>query len=154
MRKILNAVMIMSVVLVLNGCDSWDDFVDSISGSGDDKKTTSSVTTTGTPATVTKTSSTPAPPTVTKTSNRFDHYNPQAWDGNGVAVVMCGNDARMESCSLDGKAMSLHGSQDKGRDAWTIRGRSGYGGTITCKRGSNAYSFRVGSRGITWGGCR
>jgi len=154
MRRFLNALLILSVAFLISSCDTWDDLVDSISGSGDDKKAISSDATTSTTAAVTKTSSTPSSTSSAKTSTRFDHYNSQAWDGHGVAIVMCGGDRRMDSCSLDGNAMSLHGSQDKGRYAWTIRGRSGYGGTITCTRGGNSYKFRVGGRGVTWGSCR
>ncbi len=158
MKKFFSTLMVLSVVFLINGCDSWDDLVESISGSGDDEEVISSVVTTSTSTTDTNTTST-APTTSTasttaENSNRFDHYNPQAWHGAGVAIVLCRGDARMDSCSIDGKSMGLHGSQDHDRDVWTIRGKSGYGGTITCKRKSKAFAFKVGRSGMTWGGCR
>jgi len=90
----------------------------------------------------------------TTTSQRFDHYNSDAWDGRGVAIVMCRGDRRTDSCSINGTPMALHGSQDHGRDVWSIPNtKTISGGTITCKRGGETINFKVNGGGMTWGSC-
>ena len=87
-----------------------------------------------------------------KSSNKFDHYNPQAWHGEGSALVLCSG-SHMSSCSIEGKQMSMHGSLDRGREVWTLYHRSGLGGTIICENGSKSFAYEVSGRGVQYGSC-
>lgn len=83
-----------------------------------------------------------------QTSVYFDHYNPDAWHGRGVAMVMCWGEPTKLSCDINGIPMTMHGATDKGRDVWTIYNSKGLSGTITCtaKDGSmTAYNVSAGS---------
>ena len=132
MKNVFTAIMILCMFFVLNGCSDTDD---SAGGSGSDSS--SRVNNSNADASV-----------------KFDHYNPQAWKGLGIAMVFCVGDARMDSCSINDKAMSLHGAQDHGRDVWTIYHSSGVSGTVTCTRGGETYSYNVsGGHDMTWGKC-
>jgi hypothetical protein len=59
-------------------------------------------------------------------SECFDHYNPEAWHGQGLAIVLCRNSPDFDRCELrraEGArlaALVRHGSPDRGRIAWTV----------------------------------
>ena len=87
-------------------------------------------------------------------STYFDHYNPDAWHGRGVAIVMCWGEPTKASCDINGIPMTLHGSTDKGRDIWTLYKSKGLSGTITCtaKDGSKS-SYSVSTGAMQSGNC-
>ena len=33
-------------------------------------------------------------------SDCFDHYNPEAWDGDGLAIVLCRNSPDFDRCEI------------------------------------------------------
>ena len=87
----------------------------------------------------------------------YHHYNPQAWHGVGVAIVLCPGSVAT-SCSIlrssGERPMGEHGSYDEGRQVWSIRGETGYGGKITCNFPSGPKTFSVnGGNDMTWGTC-
>ena len=87
-------------------------------------------------------------------SNYYHHYNPQAWHGGGVAIVLCPNAKKMDSCDINGRSMYLHGNKDRGRYVYTRRGETGTSGVISCTRGNKEYKYRVkGGRSIQYGSC-
>jgi hypothetical protein len=97
----------------------------------------------------------PTPKTTSSYSTYYHHYNPQAWKGKGVALVLCPKSSKMDSCNINGKGMYLHGSRDKGRYVYTRRGKTGISGVVSCKKGSKVYKFKVkGGRSIQYGKCR
>ena len=87
-------------------------------------------------------------------STYFDHYNPDAWHGRGVAIVMCWGEPTKASCDINGIPLTLHGSTDKGRDIWTLYNSKGLAGTITCtaKDGSKS-SYSVSTGAMQNGSC-
>lgn len=89
-----------------------------------------------------------------KSSDKFDHYNPLAWKGRGSALVLCYGSPRMDSCSIEGRPMALHGSTDHGRYVWTVYNKTRLGGTIVCKNGQESYAYEVsGYGGMQYGNC-
>ena len=180
------------LVFVLASCDSgdWDDFVDSVGGSGDDEKTESTVeesaasdtgeeqtdgqkgaetttddtestddssddsgTTDETAATEETDEDSDTETEDAVTSEKYHHYNPSAFWGKGVAIVLCPFEARMDSCELNNVDMTLHGCQDMNRDVWRLDGRTEISGTIICTKDDKAYKYEVDGSAMHYGEC-
>ncbi len=62
------------------------------------------------------------------------HWNSQSWHGQGISLVMSTNpfQRKVRWVRIEGMGMAKHGSQDKGRDIWTIRdpGLTGLQGSL------------------------
>jgi len=105
-------------------------------------------------------------------SDCFDHYNPQAWDGAGVAMVLCRNnsnsdlDTYMTDCEIRYHAgariqgLTQHGSLDRDRLVYSDYNTDGshfdFDIDIVCEdRGGRVYTFAIGN-GNSWddGCCR
>ncbi len=92
---------------------------------------------------------------LTASSDAFHHWNPVAWDGRGVALVMCPSTNGMDACELNGQPLERHGNRDKGRDVWTdYDGPTGQSGTVRCRRGAEQFEFRVSATAdLEFGDC-
>lgn len=154
-------VVLMSLMVVY-GCSDMEDTWDRWFGNDDDDETTEVAT--AQPAAAEKPKAETEPKKVepkeepkstsSRYTNYYHHYNPQAWDGKGVAIVLCPKSSKMDSCDINGRSMYLHGSRDKGRYVYTRRGETGTKGTVTCRKGSKFYKIRVkGGRSIQYGKC-
>ncbi len=97
-------------------------------------------------------------------SRCFDHYNPEAWHGRGMGLVLCRNSPPMASCEVRerGGARLLgfvrHGSLDNGRPVWsdynTLGGRFPFPVDLVCRAESGAeYTFRLDHGGRWADGC-
>ncbi len=139
-RKFRLATVVIAATLLTAGCD-WNDITGSSkSSSGGAVAATAAATNTNNNATK---------------SRRFHHYNPQAWHGTGSAIVMCeGWSNGMKWCKINGRVMTRHGSQDLGREIWSIYGETGIGGTVQCSRNNQTFEYQVsGGGGIQYGSC-
>ncbi len=89
-------------------------------------------------------------------SRDFRHYNPAAWDGQGVAIVLCHWMNGMDACSLNGEPLALHPNQSLGRDIWgDYDGPPGQNGAIECTRGTERFVFNVtATTELEYGTCR
>lgn len=89
-------------------------------------------------------------------SRDFRHFNPSAWDDQGVAIVMCHWTNGMDGCTLNGEPMALHPNQSLGRDVWAdYDGPTGQNGTIECSRDGERFVFQVSATTeLEYGTCR
>ncbi len=146
------------VLLMLNGCDSINDAIDSMGGSDDEEIANNTKNPDTTADTLVEAEPEPETETETETtisSSRFHHYNPDAYEmgRDSVSFVLC-NGQRYSSCSLNGQAFTLHGLQDEHRDVWMLYGNKHISGEVICKSGDKSYSFKVsGYGGIQFGSC-
>ena len=150
--------VILMCFMMVYGCSDLEDTWDRWMGNDDDDDTLEVATVEPEAETEPKEDPEPLPTPKTKTkvtkSNKFHHYNPQAWHGKGVALVLCYGAKRMDRCSINGKAMPEHGGTDKGRYVYSHYGDPGQGGTITCTRGGTTFKFKVkGGKKIQYGSC-
>ena len=127
------------ILLTLSSCDSGDETVNSVGGTGGGE-----VATETTPA--------EAPPATS--AMRFHHYNPDAYEmgGDTVTFVAC-HGQWFDSCALNGVPFNLHGQLDEGRQTWTMYGRKHLSGEVVCTIGGSSYSVSVGSHGMQYGSC-
>ncbi len=154
MKRIFSVVMVLLLAGMLNGCDDWDDLVDSVGGSGDDDSAAGiNIDTSKNDKKEDTTTSSASSTGDSTSSQKFHHYNPRAFWGKGVAIVFCPNQAQFESCTLNDTAMTLHGNQDEHRDVWKILGKTGTAGTVVCTKGGSSYSFTVSGSKMHYGSC-
>lgn len=149
MKKAGRLLLVLFLMFSLNACDSVSDWFDD----DDDDDSTDYVdytnyTTDDTPAAVDTTDVT------SSGSLNYDHYNPDAWDGKGSAVVLCSNSPSMVACDIEGTPLPKHGSYDQGRAVWTAFNNDNLGGTLSCTTASgNTYTTTVSTHGLQWGSC-
>ena len=97
-------------------------------------------------------------------SRCFDHYNPQAWHGRGMGLVLCRNSPPMASCEARERGgdrlvgFVRHGSLDRGRPVWsdynTLGDRFPFPVDLVCRAESGAeYTFRLDHGGRWADGC-
>lgn len=146
MKKIFYGLIVVSLALFFTGCDEWDELVDSSGGSDD--SISESLTETSSSTDDSSDDSDDA-----TSSDKFHHYNPRAFDGKGVAIVFCPDEARFDSCELNDDSMELHGNQDEDRDVWKILGDTGISGTVVCEKDGDSYSFDVSGSKMHYGSC-
>ncbi len=86
-------------------------------------------------------------------SMRFHHYNAAAWDGGGVAVVLCPGESAT-AASIDGRDLVRHGGLDEGREVWTDYDSPGLTGELRLTIGGSVFtSSIVDGDGMTEGDC-
>ena len=143
-------VYFLIVLLMLAGCDSINDALESSSGSSEEAVAANN------PNTEPETTADAEPePTTAISSNKFHHYNPDSYEmgADSSAFVLC-NGQHLSNCQLNGKPLTLHGLQDDGRDVWMIYGTRYESGDVTCQSGDKIYAFQVyGHGGIQFGNC-
>ena len=92
-------------------------------------------------------------------SDRYDHYNPVAFSGLGVAIVFCTDTPKYDSCKINDQPMYYHG-QDLNRHTWRnfesfFEGAdTNVGGIIECSYGGEIIQFEVEAYGKQCGSCR
>ena len=145
MSKITRFFLLLTLILFLNGCsDEWDDLVDSISGSGDDKPTPEEVAaTTTTTTTVVATPVVTAKPEATEYESKFHHTSTGSSDG-GKSLVLCpGQVMNFDKCSVGNVDIPYHGT-DKGRQSyWNMSEEPR--GDIVCVKNGKSYRYKANS---------
>ena len=141
--------LLLALILLLNGCsDEWDDLVDSISGSGDDKPTPIEEEVAATP----KVTATPkvaaeqkvtAEPRATGYASKFHHTSTGSSDG-GKSLVLCpGQVPNFDKCSVGNIDIPYHGSDDGRVIYWNIREVPR--GDIVCVKNGKSYKYKADS---------
>lgn len=145
--------LLFVVVFLLNACDTWDDIVDSVSGSGDDKSTT---TDDATPADTDDSSDSDDSSGsdddegTLDYETRFHHTATGSSDG-GKSLVLCpGQNMGFDSCKVGDVTIPKH-SDDEGRETyWNMSAEPA--GDIVCKKGGDTYKYPADST-IVMGDC-
>ena len=149
MNKITRFLLLFTLIFSLSGCDIWDDLVDSISGSGDDKPDPiiESV------AAKAETESEDAEPEVaekkevveeqetTEYATRFHHTQTGGVDG-GKSLVLCpGQRMNFTECSAGSTTIPFHGF-DEGRELyWNMKRVPS--GDVVCKKNGKSYRYKA-----------
>ena len=141
MPKIIGFFLLLTLILSLNGCDAWDDLVDSISGSGDDNPTPIEEV-----AAVPKVAAAPkvtAEPKATRYASKFHHTSTGSSDG-GKSLVLCpGQRMNFDRCSVGDVDIPYHGSDDGRVVYWNIREEPR--GDIVCVKNGKSYKYKANS---------
>jgi len=139
MKKISGFFLLFALILLLNGCDEWDDLVDSVSGSDDD----SASTTTTAAATKTK--------AATSYETKFHHTTTGSSDG-GKSLVLCpGQSIGFEKCTVGSVKIPRH-SSDGGRETyWNMKEKPV--GDIVCVKKGKSYKYKA-DKTIVYGKCK
>jgi len=154
MKKMIRLLLPFALILLLNGCDDWDELVDSVSGSGDDDETTVSevstvTTTTGTPQVAAEPKE-ESVPEATGYESRFHHTTTGSSDG-GKSLVLCpGQVMDFEKCTSDGVSIPFHG-YDTGRVIYWNMTKVPKG-DIDCVKDGKSYKYRADSV-LVYGDC-
>lgn len=154
MKKMIRLLLPFACILLLNGCDDWDDLVDSVSGSGDDDETTVTnvstvTTTTGTPP-VAAEPEVESIPEATSYESRFHHTTTGSSDG-GKSLVLCpGQVMGFEKCTSDGVSIPFHG-YDTGRVIYWNMTKVPKG-DINCVKDGKSYKYRA-DKVLVYGDC-
>ncbi len=139
MKKISRFLLPFALILLLNGCDEWDDLVDSVSGSEDDDSasTTTAATTTTTKA-------------ATEYETKFHHTTTGSSDG-GKSLVLCpGQSIGYETCSVGSVKIPRH-SSDGGRETyWNMKEEPV--GDIVCVKSGKSYKYKA-KKTVEYGKC-
>jgi len=162
--KMMKLASILLVLIMMTGCDEIDEYFDSESGTEDvsvesteDTAVESTEDTSDESTEDTSDESTDDSSSETEVidSSEYHHYNPNSWEGEGSSIVFCSDSPKYDSCTIDGKSMTLHGSQDHGRDVWTVYKEAHLSGEIICSTGEDSYSFGTfSSSGWQYGSCK
>ena len=141
MPKIIGFFLLLTLILSLNGCDAWDDLVDSISGSGDDNPTPIEEV-----AAVPKVAAAPkvtAEPKATRYASKFHHTSTGSSDG-GKSLVLCpGQRMNFDRCSVGDVDIPYHGLDDGRVIYWNIREEPR--GNIVCVKNGKSYKYKANS---------
>ncbi len=130
------------ILLILAGCDSGDETVNSVGGTGGGQISNENETT-------------PAPTPNASPLNRFHHYNPDSYEMGSASVSFVACPGQLfDECSLNGAPFNLHGQMDEGRQTWVLYGNKHLSGEVVCRIGDSYYSVSVGSHGMQFGSCR
>jgi hypothetical protein len=153
MEKIARFFLLSILVLLLNSCDEWDDLVDSISGSGDDKPAPVEEVVVAKAEVVKTPSPAPAPapvPRSTSYETRFHHTTTGSSDG-GKSLVLCpGQVMNFNKCSVGNVIIPEHG-RDNGRVIyWNMYEVPS--GDIICVKNGKAYKYKA-NKTVLYGDC-
>jgi len=149
MGKIAKLFLLFLCILLLNGCGEWDDLVDSVTGSGDDKPTPAKEAVAAKPEVAT-TPEVAEEPKVTRYETEFHHTTTGSSDG-GKSLVLCpGQSMNFDSCSVGDVNIPRHGN-DKGRESyWNMTEVPR--GDIVCVKNGKSYKYKA-NKTITNGKC-
>ena len=147
MPKIIRFFLLLTLILSLNGCDAWDDLVDSISGSGDDNPTpieeVAAVPEIIAVPEVTAAPKVTAEPKATRYASKFHHTTTGSSDG-GKSLVLCpGQIMNFDRCSVGDVDIPYHGSDDGRVVYWNIREEPR--GDIVCVKNGKSYKYKANS---------
>jgi len=147
MPKIIRFFLLLTLILSLNGCDAWDDLVDSISGSGDDNPTpieeVAAVPEIIAVPEVTAAPKVTAEPKATGYASKFHHTTTGSSDG-GKSLVLCpGQIMNFDRCSVGDVDIPYHGSDDGRVVYWNIREEPR--GDIVCVKNGKSYKYKANS---------
>lgn len=165
MNALLRVCLLAILLFSLAGCDLWDDMVDSVTGSDDDKAARAAElavaeTAVAQPAATKAETAKPKAPEQTevkadqqerKYETRFHHTATGSKDG-GKSLVLCpGQKMKFTSCSSGGTAIPFHG-YDHGRETYWNMGKEPKG-DIVCKKGDKTYRFKA-DKTFVYGQCK
>jgi hypothetical protein len=178
MKKMIRFSLLFAlVVLLLTGCDDWNELVDSASGSGDDDSISAEEVAlviepkkdpepepepskeTGLiksleQAEKAKTSEVPESSADAQTEEyetRFDHTTTGSSDGGKSLVLCSGQRMDFDKCTAGGVTIPYHG-HDKGRVSyWNMREEPR--GDIVCIKNGRSYRYKA-DRTMVYGNCR
>ena len=145
MKKITKFLLLFALILLLSGCDEWDDLADSISGSGDDD---SAVTDTDTDTDTDDDDDDDSDATEYET--KFHHTTTASSDGGKSLVLCSGQSMGFDSCSVGTVNIPRH-SDDNGRETYWNMTKEPVG-DITCKKGGKSYKYKA-SKTVEYGKC-
>jgi len=152
MSKVVRFFLLLTLVLLLNGCsDEWDDLVDSISGSGDDDPTpieevaaVPEAPAVAKAPTVAEVAEAPAVAEVaeaTEYSSKFHHTSTGSSDG-GKSLVLCpGQVMNFDSCSVGNVDIPYHGTDNGRHSYWNMREEPR--GDIVCVKNGKSYKYKA-----------
>ncbi|RWX52516.1 hypothetical protein VU01_10036 [Candidatus Electrothrix marina] len=166
MKKIIRFSFLLVLVLLLNGCDDFNEVVDSITDSGDDNSAPAEELASVVPqaeqqpaAEAVKEEAPKAEadekaaedePESAEYETRFHHTTTGSSDG-GKSLVLCdGQRMDFDRCSSNGTSIPYHG-HDKGRVSyWNMREEPS--GDIVCTKDGQTYRYRA-DRTVVYGSC-
>jgi hypothetical protein len=147
MDKITRFSLLFTLIFSLSGCDIWDDLVDSISGSGDDKSDPIIETIAAKKEAEAEPEEEPEEEKQvekqesTEYATRFHHTTTGGVDG-GKSLVLCpGQRMNYSDCSVGSTSIPFHGF-DEGREIyWNMKRVPS--GDIVCTKNGKSYRYRA-----------